>query len=95
MEEVLRCIEAGKAKNPSIALRNEDRLFASGMAKHGNRVARIKPGEGSVNHPRIESRAGLKLVRPHGTDDQAHACMVQPSTPIAACRNASDRVGWG
>src|SRR5580700_9537824 len=86
VEVRLRPIEGGEADEAAAVDSDED-LFLSGLLKElAARVADVEPGEGRAHDTLVEVGAGLELVRVRLANDQAHACMVQPSTPMAAWR---------
>src|SRR5262245_14281353 len=98
MQEVLRPVDRRQAHDGGVLHGHIDLFVAGGAEKVGSAVLLgRKPGEGLAEHPDIELRAGRQLLRGRPADRQPgpYACMVQPSTPMAACRRASERVGCG
>src|SRR5204863_3680507 len=58
-------------------------------------IAQPRPDEVLARATGDELRAFDKLVLPRTADFESQACIVQPSTPMAAWRSASERVGCG
>src|SRR5688572_28242542 len=98
MQERLRPVERRDAQKAARLDGDED-LLVPGRGQEVFRPVPLgrNPGEGVAQHAHVEAGAGRQFVRPRAAQDQTRlqACIVHPSTPMAAWRSASERVGCG
>ena len=85
MQEVSRPVKTGDPQQ-AIAAPGQIDFLLDGVAKEVGGLVPLRrdPGEGLAQDTLVKRRAGRDLVRLRAPYFELQACMVQPSTPMAA-----------